>query len=327
MINRFAFGISMLELAACSKSDDKSSGSSAGNPIPSMVAIAKAALPSTLESTAAAYPMSLQGHNQNPQINFIDANLSEMQTRLFSPGPTDFLYRLKMVDSRLTEIGAQIATCAASATTTYTPPAVATGFTFPMEFSCKSIIDASAQGVSDFKVYYGKANGYWYLGEFQTNANYATSDAEPPSMAVLAKVSEDGNNMEVFQISVENSSSTDYATVTHIKADKSAGVFEVSSSSSADSTQTLTPGANFTGLGCGVQMKTDGTLVYASGKFSQAASCPASATVCAAAADLTTTTGCTAPLTTFSVLSLDRAAVSGAQSKSMIIDRTNLPSL
>jgi hypothetical protein len=260
----------------------------------------------------------------------VDTNLTELKNRIFSPGPTDFLYRLKMVDNRLASLADAITACEATTTSTYTPPTIATGFNFPMKLSCKQTIDSASLGVSDHKVYFGKDGGYWYIAELTTNTDFdtgANSDAEPPTMGVLAKVSDAGDDMEVFQISVEKKSSTYYSTVTHIKANKTTGVFELSTASSADITQTISPGANFSGVGCGVDMKTDGTHVYASGKFSQATSCPSAATVCALASDLTDDAGNCGSLTTISTLSMARSDIDGTLAKSLIVTRTWLSGL
>jgi len=232
------------------------------------------------------------------------------------------MYRLKMVDERLASLADAIVECQDASTSTYTPPDVATGFNFPMQFSCKQIVDSSSQGVSDFKVYFGHSGGYWYVAELQTNADFENSDAEPPTMGVLSKISEAGDEMEVYQISVEKKSGVYYSTVTQIKANKTTGVFELATSSSADSTQTISPGANFSGVGCGVSMKTDGTYVYANGSFSQAASCPSTSTICANAGDLSDATGSCTSLTTLSTLTLDRSAVSGNNAKSLVVDRS-----
>jgi hypothetical protein len=244
---------------------------------------------------------------------------------MFAPGPADFQFRIKMIDERLDSLADAIAACESTTTTTYTPPAVATGWTFPMEFSCVQTIDSSSSGISDMKVYFGKSGGYWYIGEFQTNTDFTNGDGEPPTMAVLAKIDEDGNNLTAVQISVERISSVDYATFTQIIADKTNGTFEISTASSANASQTASSGANYTGLGCGVQMKTDSSLIYASGVFAQGSSCGSTSVLCATAADFTDTTGCSS-LTTFTSLTLARTDISGTNAKSMIVDRTGLPS-
>jgi hypothetical protein len=221
------FIVSLLALSSCSK---KKSSSSASSPVPSMVTIAKATLPSSLESSAVGFNLT---EEFTP-----DTNLDEMKDRLFSPGPADFMYRLNSVDSRLDSLADAIIACADTPTSTYNPPTtLATGFSFPMELACVQTVDATSLGVSDFKVYFGKSGGYWYIAEIQTNASFESNDSEPPTMAVLSKIDENGEEMEVFQISVEKSSADNlyYASVTHILANKTLGIFEISSASSADS--------------------------------------------------------------------------------------------
>jgi hypothetical protein len=198
-----------------------------------------------------------------------------------------------------------------------------------MELACVQSVDATSMGVSDFKVYFGKSGGYWYIAEIQTNASFESNDSEPPTMAVLSKIDENGEEMEVFQISVEKSSADNlyYASVTHILANKTLGIFEISSASSADSTHTNSPGANFTGLGCGIQMKTNGTYVYGSGIFSQMNVCPASASPCGNATDLSDATGSCGSLTSFTTLAMDRSTISGNSAKQLVVDRTWLSGL
>lgn len=315
----FLFIIFLLILSSCSKKESSSGGSS--SPVPSMVTIAKASLPSSLESSAVGF---------NLIEEFVpETNLDEMKNRLFSPGPTDFMYRLKSVDSRLNSLADAIIACADTPTATFTPPTIATSFNFPMELACVQAVNATSQGVSDFKVYFGKASGHWYIAEIQTNASFESNDSEPPTMAVLSKIDESGEEMEVFQISVEKSSVDNlyYASVTHILANKALGIFELSSASSADSTHTNSPGANFTGLGCGIQMKTNGTYVYGSGIFSQVTTCPAMATPCGNASDLSDATGSCGSLTSLSTLSMNRSSISGNLAKQLVVDRTWLSGL
>jgi hypothetical protein len=306
-------------LLSCADNNNGGGGSVGTSPIPSMVKIAKEVLPANLESSKVS-AMDLPVHT-------MAGELAEMKSRLFSEGPTDFLYRLYMVDSRLNELASRISECADMATQSYTPPAVVTGMSFPMEFSCKTSIDnATSMGMSKYDVYFGKKNGFWYLAEIQVNAGFETSNGEPPSIGVLAKVSEDGSQMDVWQISVEKKSSAYYAGVMHITANKTAGIFSLTTASSADSTQILSPGANFSGLGCGVQMITDSTEVYANGSFSQNPSCPSTTSVCTLA-DLATSATCSSLSASSSLLSLiGRLDVSGNTAKSLVVDGTGLPS-
>ena len=305
-------------VSACSK-NESSSGVGSSSPVPSMVTIAKASLPSSLESSSVGF--NLKGEN------LFVSELDDMKSRLFSPGPTDFMYRLNSVDSRLDSLADAIIVCADTPTSTFTPPTIASGFSFPMELSCVQTIDASSMGMSDFKVYFGKAGGYWYVAEIQTNASFESNDSDPPTMAVLSKIDENGDDMEVFQISVEKNGGQYYSSVTHIKADKLQGIFELSSASSADSTQTNSPGANFTGLGCGIQMKTDGTYVYGTGYFSQSPSCPPIANPCGLATDLSDATGLCGSLTTLTTLPMLKNTISGSFAKQLVVDRTWLSGL
>ncbi len=309
---------------SCSK---KESSTSSSSPVPSMVAIAKSSLPVNLESTAVGFNLV------EKKLLTADADLAEMKTRLFSPGPTDFMFRLNSVDDRLDSLADAILACESVTTTTFTPPAIAAGFSFPMEFSCVQTIDATSLGVSDFKVYFGKSGGHWYIAEIQTNAQFSSSDGEPPTMAVLSKINENGEEMEVFQISVEYVSGINHATITHIKANKTDGIFELSSASSAygglGSTQVITPGANYTGLGCGIKMITDSNYVYGSGEFGQNSTCPSSSTPCGTAANLNDAPpgSCGYLVALISTLTLDRASIDGDNAKSLVVDRTWLSGL
>ena len=284
------------------------------------MAILQAALPATLESSAVA-SSSLQELEISPMA--VDTALTEVKTRLFSPGPTDFMYSMKSVDDRLTSLADAITQCKDTAVQAYNPPAVVAGMpTF--YFACKQEIDATSLGVSDFKVYFGKNGGFWYIGVFQTNSTYTSGGSQPPTLGTLAKIDEAGNTLDIYQVFVQLISSTAHASVLHIVADKSTGIFEVSTAATVDASQVSTGGL-YTGLGCGVSMKTNSTLVYAVGMFSQMSSCGSSATVCASGTDLSTTTGCTGAITTFSLTNLARADISATNAKAMVVDRTGMP--
>jgi hypothetical protein len=66
------------------------------------------------------------------------------------------MYRLNSVDSRLDSLADAIIACADTPTSTYTPPIITAGFSFPMELACVQTVDATSLGVSDFNVYFGK---------------------------------------------------------------------------------------------------------------------------------------------------------------------------
>jgi hypothetical protein len=259
-------------------------------------------------------------------------SINDLKTRLFSPGPTDFQYRLKSIDSRLDEMEERAGSCADKEAQAWTVPVGTTGIPLTtMYFQCYDT--ATGPEVSDFKIYFGKKDGFWYLAELQINDNFENSDGESPTMGVLAKIAEDSSTVEAYQISVEKVSGAYYSTITQILANKNTGVFEVSSASSAGAGQTLSPGANFTGLGCGVRMKTDSTNVYATGAFSQT-SCGTTSNLCASASDLSTTistTNCSSLSSSLTSMSMTQSdlisAGAGAVAKAIIVDKTNMPAV
>jgi hypothetical protein len=305
----------LLSFAACSKSESSSMS------IPDTLPIVQATIPSTLYSSSVSL-LSL--------ITSIDSNLDAVKTRLFSPGPTDFQYRLSAIDSRLNELESRLGDCANEEAKSWTVPVGDTGIPLTtMYFQCYTSV--TGPGVSDYKIYLGKKDSYWYLAELQINDSFESSDAEPPTMGVLAKVASDSSTVEAYQISVEKVSGSYYASIVQILADKTTGVFELAVGSDSGA-NTISPGANFTALGCGVRMKTASSLVYAEGVFSQGASCGSSANVCANTTDFSSDTGCSgAGLTTLSSMNMTQAALATAQAgnaaKAIIVDKTGMPSL
>lgn len=315
-----AAGILTLGLLACEKKADNSSdrGSS---PVPEMLKIAQDTLPDGLESSA------VQSKSSDFRNQIVDANLDEMKSRLFSPGPTDFLYRLKMVDDRLDEMATRLTDCADAPTTAFNPSAFVSGLNFPMKFGCVDNITQFPSGIAGMSIYFGKDNGYWYLAEVTHITNYDAGGADQPSLAVLAKIKDDGMEMEVWQVSVEKDAGADHAGLMHITANKTTGTFSISTATSAVNDSNRNTGTNYSGLGCGVQMITDGTNVYANGKFKQRSCGSTSAAQVCVAADLSTTGSCTSLSTnTTDLLPLIAPAdISGSNAKAMIVDRTGWP--
>ncbi|MEY4615944.1 MAG: hypothetical protein RJB66_904 [Pseudomonadota bacterium] len=310
-------GVVITMISCGKKSDSSTRGTS---PVPEMLKIAQDTLPDGLESTAASMMSS------DPSANLVDANLQEMKSRLFSQGPTDFLYRLKMVDDRLDEMATRLSECAEATTQTFNPGAFVTGLSFPMKFGCKEDVNQFPSGIAGMSIYFGKDNGYWYLAEVTHISNYNQGTIDQPSIAVLAKIKDDGTEMDVWQVSVERVSGNDEGGVMHITANKSTGVFSISTGSSAVNGNYSNSSANYSGLGCGVQMITDGTNVYANGKFAQA-NCGGQSTaqVCVAA-DLTSAGTCTSLTSHSSLLPIILPThVNGANAMDMIVNRTGWP--
>ncbi len=300
--------------------------------IPDALPIVQSTLPTSLKDSTDALLM-MNRSSSKPAMNAfaVDSNITELKSRLFSAGPTDFQDRLSSIDSRLNELEERGADCADKDAKAWTVPVGSTGIPLTtMYFQCYDSV--TGPGVSDYKIYFGKKDGYWYLAELQINDNFTSgTDGEPPTMAVLSKVADDATSVEAYQITVENNAGSYYATITQILADKTAGTFEVSTASSATDGQVLSPGANMTGLGCGVQMKTDGTNIYGSGSFSQASTCAAAATPCVLASNFDSAGASCSGINSFSSLAMTRAGLISADAataaRAIIIDKTGIPTV
>lgn len=310
----------VITVASCGKKSDDSSAARGTSPVPEMLKIAQDTLPDGLESTA----VSMMAND--PTMNLVDANLEEMKNRLFSAGPTDFLYRLKSVDDRLDEMATRLSECAEATTQTFNPSAFVTGLSFPMKFGCMENVTQFPSGIAGMSIYFGKDGGYWYLAEVTHITNYDAGGADQPSIVVLAKVKDDGMDMEVWQVTVEKDAGANHSGVMHIIANKSTGVFSISTASTAVTGSNRATGSNYSGLGCGVQMITDGTNVYANGKFKQRnCGTESTAQVCIAA-DLTSAGSCNTVSGNASLLSLMVPAdLNADNAKSMIVDRSGWP--
>jgi len=284
-------------------------------------------------SSAAAVSLGdddVQELRSGPSFLVADANITELKTRLFSAGPTDFQFRLKSIDSRMDELESQAGSCVSATAQEWAVPVGTSGIPLAtMYFQCSFSVTGTS-GVSDYKIFFGKKDGFWYLAELQINSGLETGSGEPPTMAVLAKIADDSTTVEAYQISLEKISGTYHTSVTQILANKTTMIFEVSTASTATSSQVASSGANMTGLGCGVQMKTDGTNIFGSGVFSQATSCPSSATPCVLASDFGSSGTCTS-INTFSSVAMTRTALSSAGAanvaKAIIVDKTGMPSV
>ena len=322
-LSLFIFGSGLI--SGCGS---KSSANSAT--IPNALPIIQATIPANFKSSSTALFIAKKDLHALGQVHLLaDANVTELKSRLFSPGPTDFQYRLKSIDSRLDQLETNAGDCVSAEAKEWSVPVGTSGISLSkMYFQCYT--SATGPEVSDYKIYFGKKDGYWYLAELQINDNFESSDGESPTMGVLAKIADDSTTVEAYQISVEKVLGSYYATVTQILANKTTSVFEVSTASSATTSQVLSPGANMTGLGCGVQMKTDGINVYATGSFSQAPTCASSASPCVLASDITTAGTCTS-INTLNTVAFTRAGLVtadvGSTAKSIIVSKTGMPTV
>lgn len=276
--------------------------SSSSVSVPSLLTIVQDSLPTALKDTS--YSSLVRGI----------ADVQTIQTRLFGSGPANFRFRLSKVDEEITQLTTTLAStygsCFTSTGSTWTPSTFSVSgvtFSFPMSISCKYVKS------TDATTYMGADTSYYYIANLTKNVG-------TDGIYVLAKIEKAGSTIEVYQLGLSNSGP---ASIVHIIANKSTKSFEVSTASSSDATSS---GVTYTGVGCGVQMKTSSSYAYTSGRYTQT-SCAANATQeCADASSgttLTTSSSCPSTIQTFSTLALTQTILSNSAVKTAITEIGN----
>ncbi|MFK7872750.1 MAG: hypothetical protein AB8C84_06200 [Oligoflexales bacterium] len=227
--------------------------------------------------------------------------------RLFSPGPTNFSYRLQKIDERMASLNSRAEDsprkCVDEVATEWTPPALPNGDVFPMYFQCQETLSETSQ------LAFGFYDDHFYLME------RGTTGSDDEWIIVYAKANTAGTEVEFWQIAVsqetvEGVKIPSYA-YTHVKANETTGALE------------FTNGGNSAGNGvsCGIQMKSNANYMYASGIFGSPNNPPgedcsgtqrASETICVNASDLTVadSTNC-ATLASYELKSLTHTITEG----------------
>ena len=277
-----------------------SNSSSTSVSVPSLLTIVQDSLPTALKNTAYSSVRAV-------------ADVQTIQTRLFGSGPANFRFRLSKVDEEITSLTTTQASvygsCFTTTGSTWNPSTFSVSgvsFSFPMSISCKYVKDSNATS------YFGADTNFYYIANLTKNVG-------TDGIYVLAKIAKSGNTIEVYQLGLSNSGP---ASIVHIIADKSTKSFEVSTASSSDATGS---GVTYTGVGCGVQMRTNSTYAYTSGKYTQT-SCANATQECADASQgttLTTSSSCPASIQTFSTLPLTQTILSNSSVKTAITEIGN----
>jgi hypothetical protein len=195
----------------------------------------------------AASPEGLKGSRRILATFTTSAATAQVKTKLFGGGTGDFTYRLGMVDDRLQELKERAKESRKLCLTT-TPelfsPELPNGESFPMYFSCKEDVS------DDLSIYFGQKDGTYYLAELQEGGTNTAGSY--PSIAVLASVDSDGNNVDVWQIIVDETASPKTASVFHINADET-----------SDTIQLIAASTNqVTGVGCGIKMSSSSAALW-----------------------------------------------------------------
>jgi hypothetical protein len=226
------------------------------------------------------------------QIAPLDATLSpdDIKSRFFSPGPTEVFQILQSVDDRISEVNSATtpAACLEQAPVSY--PLHVFGQDVAFEAQCYRTF-TGASGPPAF-MQFGSDAGTTYL--------YVTGGAA----RLAARIA--GDTVDVwYGVGYTNDmcgggtwDGCSYG-VTQIEAQPDAHAFEMTVSG--------------IGVGyCGVQLRSDGSVIYGEGSPDMGATCAAVASLCANASDLSAATACDA-VSTFALPPLGREAGSGAQ--------------
>ncbi|MBM3382697.1 MAG: hypothetical protein FJY29_09690 [Betaproteobacteria bacterium] len=279
--------------------------------------------------------------------------LAEVKSRIFSPGPTDFMYRLKMVDGRLAELDSRHQDSPRKCVTESAKQWALSGLpdssntltgSASFWFSCKEVMSQSGGGT--LTVLFGRKDGFSYVAELQK-----AGDDTIPTMVVLGKVDDASTKAEVWQIVLPKPSVTDtakqHSSWMYILGDKASSNFEMAVGGTGRMNGINDSEEPNSGLGCGVRLKASSTLVSGIGRFHEAGTgggndataqeCnDAEVTLCAGAGDLAAKSAseCTA-LTTFSasVPKLSYSQLKGAAPYAgylkgkAILEMTGLPEL
>jgi hypothetical protein len=218
---------------------------------------------------SAATPSGLSGSRRSRALN-----VSEIQTRFFSAGPTKIQTLMSSIDSRISEINTRIGQ---STRACLSNTAVAQNFTIFGEtvtgyFQCYDLFSATAG------MMFGKKDGVWYL--------YQNGGAARSFASVREVTGQTGKYIVEAYVSVGQGNSTDSTSCGSSWFGCSYGVIHLKANS-ADSTFEMTVAG--TGMGfCGAQLRSDGTNLYvngSTGNYNGSWSCASADTNCVLAAN------------------------------------------
>jgi hypothetical protein len=166
------------------------------------------------------------------QVATGNQSLTKIKDRLFGPGPADFVTRLGMIDQRMQEFKTRNAegdgrVCVGEAAKQWTPNFLPSGVSFPMWFSCQEVM----AGGSGLTVLFGKQGTTTYVGELQ----WPAANMNAPRMAVLAAVSNNGTQVEAWQIVT----GTNMVSYLQIRADRTSQEVVVRASSLGSGTRAI----------------------------------------------------------------------------------------
>ena len=249
-------------------------------------------LPLITPPVRAATPAGLGGMTRARLAAPVDGTLSadDIRDRFFMPGPTEVFQILQSVDDRIGEVNGATGAHACLDQTPVPYTLSVFGETVAFQAQCYRTFDESS-GPPGFMQFGSDADGTTYL--------YVTGGAT----RLAARVA--GDTVDLwYGVGYTNAMCGNGAFdgcsygVTQIEAQPASRAFEMA----------------VAGIGvgyCGVQLRSDGTLMYGEGSTDMGATCDDVASLCANASDLSTATAC-AGVSTFVLPPLGREAGSGS---------------
>ena len=219
--------------------DKEKNGKSLG--IPAIRPPVDAATPPGLgRVTAGGLNLTNCGNESGPLIERIRA-------RVFCPGPGDFRYRLGMIDSEMASLNKRAEeserACTKDAAKAW-DPVLPGGESFTMHFSCN-------EPRGQLRVLFGSKDGYHYIAELQNPGGDNFGSSSTPDMAVLAKVDNSGDKVELWQI---------------IGAAEGINYMKLSADRSQKTLEALFVGeSKGYGVGCGVNLRSNDSMFTVDG--------------------------------------------------------------
>jgi hypothetical protein len=239
-----------------------------------------------------ATPAGLDGASARVTIHALDATLSptDIRDRFFSPGPTEVFQILQSVDDRIAEVN--MASAGGAHACLGDPPVGYTMHVFgqdvPFAAQCFRTFTTPSAGPPAF-MQFGSDGTATYL--------FVTGGAA----RLAARV--EGDAVDVwYGVGYTNASCGSFDGCSY-------GVTQIAATPSTHAFEMTVAGV---GVGyCGVQLRSDGTLLFGEGSTDMGETCNTPATLCANAADLSPAGSCDA-VSTWTLPSLGRDAGAGA---------------
>ncbi len=277
----------------CSSSNTTASGTT--TTIPLITPLIEKAIPTGLGGKeTAAFESRIQ---RSSPVSILTLNSSDIQTRFFSSGPTDIFQLLTVVDGLISNVNTAMSGSSAGACGTLTAITTSNFSIYPPE--------APTAGIAFYgQCYLTQGTGFITYGTDGTKVYIYSFGLVESAAAIITPLDSNSNPLKVSALASASYYNIEaWLTVGYNNTpwdSGSHGVVHLLASNTPASTATSTTSPKFeltaAGVGfgyCGIQLKSDGTNVYANGSTDMGQTCAALDTLCVSAANFTTAGTCT----------------------------------